>query len=670
LQCPNCNKEAINVNGKYVCLDCGIEINPTDQTKENIVAPDPIVNHATGDASNNSPVVAQDDSSAASDTRQAPTSPSPIPESSVVESASQADDFVPVSPAAPVDMNPVKDEFMKELEIPASQSFTDVPASDSAMGGATIPDFPIGTTGPVQSEPAINQTPTEDLVVPVEEPTPVVSSEPTAETVSQEVSVSPAPESYFQPGSVDITPNNQPASVENSSFDAMSTPSGIGVGEPMVEELPSTNPPAPMTTVTPDFPTMEQAAATNPEPVAENPIQPSGASLDELLDSATPAPTAPDDLGASYTNTPSQSAPMDTIQPSINQAFPDQNQVSPGQIPSYESVFGTEDNNNPKPQAMESGSNKANVKKIMIIVGAVILGLGLVSGIIFAVLSVTSNRAPKDPVIDQVTLSKNVQDSMETDINAEVVYEQTIDFSGANLTATAQNDTTKTLATAPTTNKGNWQINQSGDISYDAVVNGTSDKKIYLEGEKATYTLNKSTNTWDKKTSPIAAVVPVLYGYESRGKLFYNNQSESITKVGAEEVDGVSCVKYQIVPKPVLVQTMLISSNSALTSAKIESVDASGLTIYAWLDDQNRIKKVSATGDVVVKADIFEGEATVSIDSTATYTYKDELIIKSPLSVNEISPVRATQATQQIDKEVKPTVIPASTVVEEPSGRG
>jgi DNA polymerase-3 subunit gamma/tau len=32
VQCPNCGKEAINVNGKYVCLDCGVEITAAPTT--------------------------------------------------------------------------------------------------------------------------------------------------------------------------------------------------------------------------------------------------------------------------------------------------------------------------------------------------------------------------------------------------------------------------------------------------------------------------------------------------------------------------------------------------------------------------------------------------------------------------------------------------------------
>lgn len=668
MQCPNCNKEAINVNGKYVCLDCGIEVNPGDQVQDASAQPEPIVNHETPSLSPAAPAtVPADDSADAS-----AATPQPVAEENLVQPS-------PVSSG-----DSVRDEFIKEIDGASDQSFGAQAESTSgeSQPASVVPDFPASVSGLPESAPS-DVAPTmpsdsAEPVLPQSETTvePAVSSPDSSQILNsndalpstnpveepETPTTNPDPENYFQPSQVNITPSQVSPVASNDSFDALSTPSGISSGEPMIGELPSSVPESP-SLKTPDFPVTESVQSSAPE------TQPAGDSLDSLLNSyAAPSMGETNQSSNQGEPVPSLNNPVDGVQ-SLNQtnAPLESSQDPSGQIPSYESVFG---GGNVESQKVDV-SPKKNTKKILIIAGIAIAAILILAGVIFGILSIVSNKNNANSLTqDWVTLSQSVQEAMEADINVEVVYNQTIDFSKATLSASAKSDPAKALAVAPSTNKGTWQISQAGDISYDATVNGTEDKKIYIESEKSTYAFNKTASSWDKKSGSFVATVPALYGWESRGKVFYNNQSNSMKSLGNDEIDGTSYQKYQISPKSELIQSLLISSNSALVSAKIESIDTANLEVFVWLDDEKRIKKVSASGDVTLRADIFDGDTTVAISSEATYEYKDELIIKNPLSLNEVVPVRATQATQQIDKEIKTNVIKASTAVEDPAGRG
>ena len=100
MKCPKCNEEALFVNGKYVCVDCGIEITPEEQASQfnsndlldanlnvsgsnPITDPDPQVSRAFNALANdnqNQPLAAPDTTAATTiSSVDEPTVPEPAP---------------------------------------------------------------------------------------------------------------------------------------------------------------------------------------------------------------------------------------------------------------------------------------------------------------------------------------------------------------------------------------------------------------------------------------------------------------------------------------------------------------------------------------------------------------------------------------------------------------
>lgn len=751
MQCPNCHKEAINVNGKFVCLDCGIEISPsTVGVAEPPAQAISIANHG--------PIPVPDNNVSSA----VPSDVSPAQVTPVVQDTTEEP------------LTPIKDAFEKELDATTGpvQDFPASTADDSSIKNE-IPDFPPTVGGAADSKPTIAesskldlsmdssfttpepapvQTETEPIVAPEpdlpkspvieptepvqtpEVPTPV-SPEPIIPTTEllDSASVTPdpviplnvpettpvlpetpmpvvptldndvqqaAPENYFQPQEMSIAPQpgSDPQSSSGDNFDALSTPSGIAPNEPMVGSLDDQALPTQAALVTPDFPETpaqtESMSIAQPEPAYQdtvsNPIEPeasaatnqqpindvaTGQNLDDLLDmySSTPQTETQATVSQSIPNQ-MNSGPFDTVQ-GVSQSGNTADAVPPGQVPSYESVFGGTAKSPEAPVVVATTKNSFLNKKTLLIIGSVILGIMVMGGVVFGVAKLLGNKEVTEDAssVANEEISVKVQTAMEANISAEVSYNQTIDFSKIETATGASPELASainSLKTAPSTNRGSWKIAESGNTELNAVINGTNDKEIYLKEGSSTYVFNNVTSSWVKKDGFMINSIPGFYGAESRGKLFYLAQLESIESAGQEAINGVSLEKYKIKANPDFVESIILKSSPALAGVSFTSLNVDNLEVFAWLDGEGKIYKVSATGKVQVESDSLMG--AVSLQSEAEYAYRDNIEVKSPIAQNIPAPITPVIAETLVEKdtEVKPiqtTVIKASEKIE---GRG
>lgn len=693
MQCPNCHKEAINVNGKYVCLDCGVEIAAEEETVQE------------------QPVIIN---------RPAPDSTSPIANSSSAQSMitpqenpvdlSQSTPSVP--PTVPVpepSLTPIKDEVKAEIE-QANDVPTEIPVSAETPNEegpqAVVPDFPSSVVG-TSKDKELSPTPTEesgssDLNIDNTASATPTTSEPTA------VSQNPLQvENYFQPQEMNINPSAVQQETENTgspNFDALSIPSGIGAGgEPMVDNLADSQPPHPSqpSTVTPNFPETSNADVATQQPVidqsqpaettsinqsqvqpqSETNAVPASQNLDDLLNAYStpqtnifsPAPSAVNQEQASGVIDP-----LDNVLPNTNSSQNVPTEIPPANVPAFDSVFGATPKANPTPQSMSS-TIKQNLfanKKMFLIVGGAVLGLFVIIGIIFGVASLRSKTpdANTQELVNQ-ELSAKVQGAMEGEINAEVSFSQTIDFSKITLKEAEQSESQKiealkVLIKNQSANKGKWKVNSSGDVELDSVVNNVADKEIYVKSDESTYVYNGSTSAWDKKDGFLINSIPGFYSAESRGKLFYMAQADGFENVGPDDLNGTTYTKYQVKSNSEFIQSAISKSNPILASIAFESLNVSNLKVYAWVDEEGRVHKVSVDGNVEASADLFSG--MIVIKSEANYEYKDDLEIKSPVVQTNSTPVAdsSSAANNQKDIEIRATKASVVKTSEKIEGRG
>lgn len=152
MKCPKCNEEALFVNGKYVCVDCGIEITPEEQANQfssndlldanpsvagsnPITDPDPQVSRSFN-------IQATDDQA---QTTATPDPTTPVTEESVTPEPAQA----PISePTIPVTEPVVEASVPESTEIPTLDSVTPV----SAPPVVEVPDQTVPAEVPPDNE--------------------------------------------------------------------------------------------------------------------------------------------------------------------------------------------------------------------------------------------------------------------------------------------------------------------------------------------------------------------------------------------------------------------------------------------------------------------------------------------------------------------------------------
>lgn len=270
MKCPKCNEEALFVNGKYVCVDCGIEITPEEQANQYssdnildaqtsvspanmITTPDPLV--VQNDANLSTPQVqaASNDDFAASNSLNPVTEPleslpvsnsdysSPVspeqtadypPDNSFNEPTSPRPQMVQNNPGQ-VDINDQYNEVQATLpqtlastendlaaneikkplqeyykkELENSESAPSLPGTSSQGGGVYDFSSDNNQNADLSEQPSTNQS-YDPVVIPAENS--IQSDEP----ISSETIESPQPlEAVNQPLTADTLINSQEASL-------------------------------------------------------------------------------------------------------------------------------------------------------------------------------------------------------------------------------------------------------------------------------------------------------------------------------------------------------------------------------------------------------------------------------------------------------------------------
>lgn len=563
MQCPNCGKEAINVNGKFVCLDCGVEINPAGSAPVVPVPQAPLAdpsieNHAEPEISQVTP----------------PVEPSLPPQTEIQ------------SP------EPVKDDFLNDLQKTDSEN----------KDGYNF-------TEPVQEAP-----------------------------------VSPPPqETYFQPESVDITPKPEvpsspaPESQDGVNFDAMSTPSGIGMGEPLVEDLaakPAETAPVEELFAGETQPQESPVLSENPVSVEEPAAQP--ADLDDLLNQYSAPQAPPPSAAPNY----SGAAPaFDSVQPANNgpqtlQGGPTGQIPGTANIPSADSVFGPRPENNSGQLNIPQNTGNSKKKLIMIIASAVV-GILILFGLVFlgASLLKPKNTKTAEQVQQEETfkISEEVSKVMDLPLVATATFEHSVDFSDVTVPAVEEGEIKNKealdeLFKKPITLKGTWKTDDTRNIELSGTFAGVAVKKTYIAADNSTYVFDTASNAWVKKTGDTITEVPDFYTPEIKAALFYNTKVNSIHEEGEEIIDGGSYRRMKIVPKTDIVKSVLTSASPLLSKNNYSEVNLDNLSVLAWVTKDNQIYKITVVGDVDVKSDFYEGK--VKVNSSITYEYNAVEIVK------------------------------------------
>lgn len=619
MKCPNCGKEALFVNGKYVCVDCGIEITPEQQAIQN-QASAPVLEPATPSVQTESVIP---DATPEVPVESAPAEVAPVVSSTEPEPTA---DVLPSTEPTPEPATPVKDYFENAL---ASSD----EAEKSTPVGAGVYDF-------------TNEPESATTEVPASEPIPVMP-EPLGAAPSPEITtpeavavptpeVAPAqPENYFAPATFDMAgqatqPNDQPM-VEPVASEQ--TPETFNAPEPLVSPAP----------VTEEVPNM-----TQPEPPTQ--------SLDDML-------------GAAPVSAPLDSSPVSAYGPSVDgvgsaavsadtiNATPTE---SANPMPSVESVFGNSPTppvaNNDLPTAQDFGvapPAPKQKKKIWPIVAAVVGGLVLVGGLA-TVLILNANRSKTvEPVVmtdaDIISLSNGVSSGMQAPQDMSVTYNLTADFFGLTVKDTGkEGDLYRDFFKTPLTTSGTWSSDTEGNVTLDALTNEVQNKRTYMSEESATYIYSTKDNKYTQKSGLQLTGIPSIYGAEEKAATFYTTNVKSGTYYGKETIDGADYLKYELVPSEELVSSMLESLNSIFSGVTYQSLVTDQAKITAWVSSEGKIKKVVLSGEISLETDKFSGKLTLS--GEANYSYQDVTIIKPTESsgsapTTDATPTEASQKT-------------------------
>lgn len=623
MKCPNCGKEAINVNGTYVCLDCGVELNPkaADAPQTAAERESAITNHGPLGGSVNAP----DQNDAAPD--MPPAVPTPT--------------SAPAEPA-PVE-TPVKDEYLSQLK-----------EEKENTGGSY--DF-TSTDNAALNKSAADETPT-----PVPAPTPYSANEPPASAPEAPVEAAgntSNPANYFNPGEVDITPKDGVSTPPETP--PVPEPSPDAPSEPQSEPAPATElfanqtpqfaeppkeEPSPEPAPTPAFtPSPEENTASEPQNA------PTDADLDALLEkysnapatvTPTSAPPAPEPASSfppspapsfdTVSSTPSVPQPPITEPPAppTEEAAPQPAMPGAGNIPSPESVFGPENAGQPETLKVDTPPKKGKKKIVFLVVG-VLLAILLLAGGVYLAMSLFSpvkTESPEQTIQDTTfNISEEVSKVMDVPLNVKGTFNQTLDFSNAIASENVSNTASlNTLFSSPLVFSGFWETDEEGNINLDAKFGSTTVKKTYLEAEKSSYVYQTKTKAWNVVKGDQINEVPAFYTPKVKAALFYNTKVNSITEMGEESLNGVNYRKVQIVPKNDVIESVLSGSSTALKDIKFDTVNTDNLTVYAWLTEESKIYKIAVLGDVGVESDLFSG--TVAIDSSVVYEYDTAKIQK------------------------------------------
>jgi hypothetical protein len=627
MKCPNCGKEAIFVNGKYVCLDCGIEITPEQQAFQNQAndqAPEPVIPEIE--------VTPED---------VAPK----MPEADSITPPSDQTSEMPQATTEPAADKPVQQYYENALseDEPSVEAGATKPGvydfdTPETPAPSELSDAPVETTDNVNSslsEPSM-------MIMPEQPTAPMPTTEP-----ASPVTNTGTPD-YFAPNSFDINAT-QPATEAS----------------PAIEEIPvAETPVASVEPMTPLEPTQSEIPAT--APVTEVPpiTMP-----DEIQSPIAPAPevkTLDDMLGSAPVSTPEVSSPVSAYGPTnidtVTTAEPTPDNINTeSAMPSVESVFGTtaEDNkpNTSQPTAQDFGvappppPQKKKIPLLMIIGGAAIFVL-LIGGLL-AVMLLSGNRKATLPVdlndTERDALSSQVSSSMQEPQGITVAYSYGADYSGLIVKDEAEDKATleKSFGT-PFALSGAWYSDNDGDISVDSKTGDINDKRTYIASELSTFVYNAKTKKNKEEAGLNLVGVPTLFDAEEKAIHLNSNNITLVKLLAEEQLEGVATKKYQIIPDEDFVKENLNVLGAVFSEAQYQSINYDNLIIYSWIsNDQKRIEKISISGEILLETTTFSGK--VLLTGEAVYDYIEVSIenpnAPPPEATDTGNPVSQTPAT-------------------------
>jgi hypothetical protein len=639
MQCPTCGKEAINVNGRYVCLDCGVEISPDGTTAGGTPAANdaPAVDNHTQLPTGSVPPIAPSED-------QIPTAAPVMPTESpvVVPQAETAEPVIPEVPAFPEPpaasipetplpvtsepepttevKEPVKDYYMDTIGQNSSE--TDAPVGESIPAGTIPPDFPEPTTE-APSEPAV--TPVETPAEP--EPAPDLTNlspvEPSLSMDSEFNAASGADSAPIEPPVPTLTEATVPSDPSSQPGDSFFQPSSIDIMAPQTPVVPPVEPVSDIapTTVDTTFPSVEPTVAPNMD--IETPLDTPVSMPEPVVAPESPAPAAFEEGPVvDPLDTISPEAPAQTPPPVAPPAFQPQGSF-PGttNIPSAESVFGA--------PATESSDvvlpKKPNLLWLWITLG--VLGFLLVLGggiFIYTSFFGKSSQAgvSQNNSGELLTISQDVAGAMDASTDVALDYNQSVDFSKV----TPKDSSQALFFSKPKELKGIWAVDKEENISYQTTKDAVVGKRVFMTTENATYVFSNDTKAWVKTDGQNFSPSSIFFPADTRGGLFYLSKVEKFENQGTETVDGKDLKKIKVVLKQDVLKDFLSSIDPALAKAKYSSIKADNLKIIALVEDSGQIAKITVSGDVDVNSDIYTGPVT--LNATGVYKYEAQTVTK------------------------------------------
>lgn len=610
MKCPNCGKEAIFVNGKYVCLDCGIEISPEQQAAQNMTESQVFASDL--------PVAAVAEPIAA----QEPETASPVTEDLPTETPVSVEETTP---------KPVQEYYEETLK-------QDDPSTTNNSG---VYDFS-------STEAQVNAVPTEPAPEAVVEPT-IASLSPTeSEPATSEPATAAAPDTYFAPSSFDINQTNQnpvspePFSPAPTDFEA---PANLGTVDLGQEVANTFSEPAAEPATAPVSTPMTEASAF-PEPLT------TAKTLDEMLGASSPAAPIDDSPISAYGPT----SPMPEPSPA--------NIQDEGAMPSVESVFGAttepQGASDPKlPTAQDFGvapkpKKQKNTKWILpvsIAAGALLL-LVSISLVLIAISNKKSEVTYPVVMTDEGinTLSAAVSTAMQVGGGAAADYSFEADFSDLKVLEGVTDKTTfETQLQEPYKLTGSWYTDKDGDITIETAIGERTDKRTYIKSTSETFVYSPETQKYTKQTGQILSGVPVIYGAEEKTALLYTTNIKAASLVAKEQIDGAEYSKYEITPNEDIVKDTLSGIGGVFKDAIYQQVVTDNFKINVWVGSDNKIKKITTAGEIEIETDKVKG--AVKLTGEALYQYIDISIESPTASAGAIkdtgAPVSAAKSNEE-----------------------
>jgi len=652
MKCPNCGKEAIFVNGKYVCLDCGIEITPEQQAAQNL-------------ASEQIQEVR---------TLEDPVSPSSQPISEDIAPATQVEPFVPnletedqASLAAPVETltaaaKPVQQYYENALAENENQSSTEAHSGvydfSENQGTPKAVEEPVAdlenSVEPTLSEMATDPVPATEPEASLE-PEPAITnispSEPTL-TITNEPDSSPAatsvePETYFSPNTFDIqegqkvAPGAMPAVA--SDVEPIGAPAELS---PVSLETPVESQQQEVT---------ELVENTVPEQAVQNnsiPIEPEAKTLDDMLG----------DESSGEAEVPETVSPISAFGPTPIVGEPNlTNVTAENPMPSVESVFGTssqepapESHDSKMPTAQDFGvapkpEPKKKNKLVPIIIAAV-AGLLLLGGGAFAIIALTGEKEVTYPVVLSETEITNLSSAVSTAIQQPQGIATDYNFEANLSKLTVKDDMVDKAAAEKQVGSnyelsGSWYTDPDEDIMVDFDLANLNDKRTYISQEEKTYIYNSETQKYDAQNGLLVAGVPAFADVEEKTALLYATNIKGMSLLGKEQIGGSEYSKYQITPDSEIIKETLAVMGGIFEDADYTNMNTDALNLYVWVSSDNKIQKTSLSGEIEIDTASVSG--TININGEATYQYL-EVSIENPETVTEAKKNTETSVSEVV----------------------